>query len=133
MQRDDQTTEPTMDAAALYQEDSFTDRKVGTLRRLTPVKADGTPDSARAVIFLGQAQFLTPVGALPLSFEIPGETLAEAVAGFPQAAKEAFEHAIQELREMRREAASSIIIPEMGGGGMPGPGGLPGGGKIQLK
>ena len=41
---------------------------------------------------------------------------------------------MQELQEMRREAASSIIVPESGGGamgGLPG-GGIPGGGKIQM-
>lgn len=133
MQRNEKTSEATMDPTALYQEDSFTDRKVGTLRRLTPVKSDGTPDPARSVLYLGQAQFLTPMGALPLSFEIDASSLNEAVTRFPDAARQAFEQAMNELRELRREAASSIIIPEMGGGGMPGPGGLPGGGKIQLK
>lgn len=129
MQRNEKSADAAMDPAALYQEDTFTDRKVGTLRRLTPVKPDGSPDTARTVLYLGQAQFLTPMGALPLSFEIEASTLNEAVSRFPDAARQAFEHAMDELRELRREAASSIIIPEMGGGGMPGPGG----GKIQLK
>lgn len=132
MQRNEKTSEATMDPTALYQEDSFTDRKVGTLRRLTPVKSDGTPDPTRTVLYLGQAQFLTPMGALPLSFEINASSLNEAVSRFPDAARQAFEQAMNELRELRREAASSIIIPEMGGG-MAGPGALPGGGKIQLK
>ena len=39
-----------MDAATLYREDTITDRKVGTLRVLTPIKTDGTPDAARPVI-----------------------------------------------------------------------------------
>jgi hypothetical protein len=33
-----------MDAAQLYQEDVYTDRRIGTIRRLTPVKSDGSPD-----------------------------------------------------------------------------------------
>jgi hypothetical protein len=31
-----------MDATQIYREETFTDRKVGTIRRLTPVTADGS-------------------------------------------------------------------------------------------
>ena len=58
----------TMDANEIYREDIFTDRKVGTIRRLTPVTADGSTDAARPVLFVGQAQVMTPMGALPISF-----------------------------------------------------------------
>ncbi len=128
----DPAIEPKMDPAALYREEVFTDRKVGTIRRLTPVKADGSADAGRQVVFVGQAQLLTAVGALPLSFEIPAKTLEEAVAKFGDATKLAVERAMQEIQEMRRQAASSIVIPESGAGGF-GPGGMPGGGKIQLR
>lgn len=117
----------------LYREDLFTDRRAGTLRRLTPVTSNGEDDSARAVVYVGDAQLMTPVGALPLSFEVPGRNLSEALQNYPEAARQAMERAIEELKEMRREAASSIVLPEMGGGGG-GPGGVggPGGGKIQM-
>lgn len=123
--------EPRMDVKDLYREESFTDRKVGTIRRLTPVKADGTTDAARKVLYIGQAQLLTAVGALPLTFEISAGSLEEAVQKFSDAAKVAVERTMKELQEMRREAASSIVIPQAGGGGFGGgPGGMPGGGKI---
>ena len=67
---------------ALYREEMFTDRKVGAIRRLTPVTADGAPDTTRPVLFVGQAEIMTNMGPVPLSFEIEGKTLAEAVAGF---------------------------------------------------
>ena len=120
-----------MDPSALYREESFTDRSVGTIRRLTPVTSDGTTDAARPVVYMGQTQLLTPVGALPLSFEIEASSLAEAVEGLAEAATQAAERAIEELKELRREAASSIVIPESGGD-LSGPGGIPGGGKIQI-
>ena len=60
--------EPKMDSQDLYREDMFTDRRVGTIRVLTPVKADGTPDPSRPASYVGQAQIMTPAGALPLSF-----------------------------------------------------------------
>ena len=64
-------TELKMDAAALHREDLYTDRKMGTIRVLTPVTPDGTTDSARPVQYLGEAQILTPMGAIPLSFPMP--------------------------------------------------------------
>ena len=57
----------TMDSTQIYREDTFTDRKVGTIRRLTPVSADGSEDSARPVLYVGQAQVMTPMGAVPLN------------------------------------------------------------------
>src|SRR5690242_615234 len=53
---DERNQEPQMDAAGLYREEMFTDRKVGAIRRLTPVTADGAPDTARPVLFIGQAE-----------------------------------------------------------------------------
>jgi len=125
-----------MDGSSLYREEVFTDRRIGTLRRMTPVKGDGSQDHDREVSFVGQAQLYTPAGSLPLSFEIPAASLEQAVAGFAESAKQAVDQALRELEEMRREAASSIMVPGAGGGlgGMGGMGGAPGGGgKIQLR
>lgn len=139
MTADDRGGDAHMDPDGLYREEIFTDRRVGTIRRLTPVHADGTEDAGRPVVFSGQAQLLTPMGALPLSFEIPAASLEEAVAGFAAGAEAAVERAMEELKELRREAASSIVLPESGSGGglgglggAGGLGGLPGGGKIQI-
>jgi len=103
-----------MDAAALYREEVFTDQRVGTVRRLTPVKPDGSDDPARPLLFIGQATVMTPMGSLPLSFELEATSLAEAVAQFGPAAQQAIEDAARELQEMRRQAASSIVIPDVG-------------------
>ncbi|UCE90066.1 MAG: hypothetical protein JSW10_04390 [Pseudomonadota bacterium] len=130
MSADEKTSELKMDPAALYREDVFTDRKLGTIRMMTPVTSAGEPDVARKVLYAGQAQLLTPVGTLPLSFEIDADSLADAIEKFAGAAQIAVDQTMKELQEMRREAASSIVVP---GTGMGGPGGLPGGGgKIQM-
>jgi hypothetical protein len=123
--------DPKMDANDLYREDTITDRKVGTIRVMTPVRPDGSTDPARAAVFVGQAQIMTPAGVLPLSFEIPATTLAEACAGFADGAKVAFEETMQELQEMRRQQASSIVIPDAGAAAALGQGGPPRG-KIQF-
>ncbi len=117
----------------LYLEEVFTDHKVGTIRRMTPVDGDGKPDGSRDTLYFGQAQMMTPAGPLPLNFELKAGNLAEACQQFADAAKVALEQTVEELKEMRRQQASSIVVPgqEPGMGGMPG-GGIPGGGKIQL-
>jgi hypothetical protein len=117
-----------LDAASLYREEMFTDRRAGTLRRLTPVTADGAVDEARAVLFSGQTQLLTPGGVLPLGFEIEAATLQEALDRFPEAVKLALDEAIEEAREMRREQASRIVVPDAGAMG----GGPAAGGKIKF-
>ena len=73
-----------LDPKGLYREDVFTDRRAGSIRRLTPVTADGSPDTSRAVLFSGQTQLLTPAGVLPLGFEIEAQTLEEALQKFPE-------------------------------------------------
>jgi hypothetical protein len=123
--------EVQLDFKALYREDVFTDRRAGSIRRLTPVTADGSVDPARPVLFSGQTQLLTPAGVLPLGFEIDAGTLEEALKKFPDGVRVALEQAIDEARELRREAASRIVVPEVGGG-VPGAGPASGGGKIKF-
>jgi len=120
--------EPEMDASALYREEIITDRRVGTIRMMTPIAVDGTADGKRPLLFVGEAQMLTSVGPLPISFEIAAATLPEAVAKYGAAAKDGFEHALRELQDMRRQQASSIVLPPPGAAGAFGPGG----GKIQM-
>jgi hypothetical protein len=123
--------EVKLDPASLYQEDVFTDRHAGTIRRLRPITADGSADASRPTLFSGQTQLLTPAGVLPLGFDIEAATLEEAIQKFPEGVKGALVQAIEEAREMRRESASRIVVPEVGGAGIgPGPGG--GGGKIKF-
>jgi hypothetical protein len=118
-----------MDPTQIYLEETFTDRKVGTIRRLTPVTADGSTDSARPVIFVGQAQVMTPMGAIPISFELDAVSLNAAIEKFGAAAEQAVHQTMRELQEMRREQASSLVIPDAAGGALPNPSDLLGRGR----
>jgi hypothetical protein len=122
------TADIKVDPKALYLEEVFTDRRVGTIRRLTPVTGDGTRDQARPVLYVGETQVLTPAGALPIGFDIGAGSLEEAAQKFGDLAREAIERTVKELQELRRQAASSIVVPQ---GPLP-PMGGPGGGKIQM-
>jgi len=77
-----------MDPEALYREETFTDQKVGTIRRMTPVDSAGEDDATRPVLYVGQAQLMTPMGAIPLAFQIEAGSLAETVAGIRAAYSE---------------------------------------------
>ena len=96
-----------MDSTALYREETFTDRRVGTLQRLTPVDRNGNPDPSRPILYVGQTQVLTPAGALPLSFEVAAKSLEEAVQNFGAHAEQALTNTMKRLEELRREAASA--------------------------
>jgi hypothetical protein len=115
-----------LDSTSLYREEIFTDRRAGTIRRLTPVTPQGENDGTRFVLYSGQTQLLTPAGVLPLAFEIEADSLADAIGKFPDAVKIALEQAIDEAREMRREAATRIVVPDAGAGAPVG------GGKIKF-
>jgi hypothetical protein len=125
-----------MDETSLYREEIYTDRRIGTIRAMVPVNTNGSEDKSRPVLYVGEAQIMTQVGPLPVSFEIEAGSLAEAVKGYADAARVAVERTVRELQEMRRQAASSIVLPGQGGGGFGpgglGGGGLGGGGKIQV-
>jgi hypothetical protein len=118
--------EAKMDAGSLYREEIYTDRAAATLRVMVPVTKDGGADNARTTLYLGEAQILTNMGPLPINFEIDAKNLADAVAKYGDAAKAGIEAAMRELAEMRRQASSSLVIPQ---GGVPN---LGGGGKIQM-
>ena len=114
---------PEFDKADLYREDTFTDRKVGTIRQMTPVSASGEVDESRPVIFMGATQVMTAAGPMPLNFDIPGDNLGEAAANFGDEAQKAVEEMAAKMEEMRREQASSIVVPgqnPQGGSGLVG-------------
>ena len=122
-------TEIKMDPETLFKEESFTDRRVGSIQRLTPVDADGNPVVGGEVIYIGQTQLMTRAGPLPLTFEISADSLADAAEKFSDGANQSMQDTVKRLEEMQREQASSIIVPGAGGaaGGAPG-----GGGSFQL-
>ena len=112
-----------MDPNGLFREENFTDQKLGAIRKLIPVKADGSDDPDRNIGFFGSAQVMTQMGAIPLNFALDGETIGEAASDFAGKAQIAVEEASREIEKMRREQASKIVIPGQGGGGMGSSGG----------
>jgi hypothetical protein len=100
-----------VDVNNLYREETFTDLKVASIRRLTPLKPDGSPDGSRKTIFLGQTHVVTPVGALPVQCTLDAETIEEAARKFPDAIAKAVEKMIAEVKELQRKEESRIVVP----------------------
>jgi len=103
--------EITMDGATLFKEEMFTDRRVGTIQRLTQVDGEGQPVDGGEIVFIGQTQLMTRAGPLPLSFELDASNLTEAAEKFAVGANQAMEDTVKRLEDMRREQSSSIIVP----------------------
>ena len=114
----------------LYLEETFTDLEIGSIRRLTPVKADGTLDPTRPLRFLGQTQLMTRAGPLPIEMPIEAGSLKEAAQKFGAAIEVAMQKIAEQIERHQIEQARQIVVPGSGivppvvGGGGVGPNNL---------
>ena len=115
-------TELSVDRDNLYREEVVTDLKAATLRRLMPIRADGTADDSRTPLSLAETQLMTQGGVLPVQARLEAETLEAAIDIFPEAINAAVERMVEEAREMQRREQSRIVVP-----------GQDAAGKIQLR
>lgn len=128
MSADDPQTisEIQVDTANLYREEIVTDLRVASIRKLVPIRPDGSDDPGREPIFTGQTTLMSAAGPVPVQCPLEAKSLSEACEKFPHAIREAVERLVEEAREIQRREASRIVVP----GEIPIPGGLkgPGGG-----
>ena len=67
---DEETTESPLqnlselkvDTSNLYREETFTDLRVATIRRLVPIHADGSPDESRSALYSAQTTVMSQAG-----------------------------------------------------------------------
>ena len=104
-----------IDRSNLYIEESFTDLKIGTIKRLTPVKADGTEDKSRRTVFVGHTSVMTPNGPLPIQNVIEAKELAQAIKKFPEALQESMDRLIEEVKKYQEQQQTQIQKPEPNG------------------
>jgi hypothetical protein len=102
----------SVDVNNLYREESYTDLKVASLRKLVPITPTGEPDPNREARWIAQTQLMSQVGPVPVSTLIEAKTLQEAIAKFPEAVGRAVEEMIEEAREIQRSEASRIVVPD---------------------
>ena len=104
----------TVNRDDLYREESVTDLKVASIRRMVPIKSDGSEDPSRSQVFFGSTQLMTPEGPLPIQSQLSATTLEEAMDEFPAAMRKALDQTIDRLKKMQQQ---------QGGGGVGGSGG----------
>ena len=103
----------SVDRGNLYQEESFTDLKACSIRRLTPIRPDGQMDKSRKTIYVGQTTLMTPNGAVPIQDVIQAKELPQAVKKFPETMQSALARLIEEAKQMKEKEddQSRIIVP----------------------
>jgi hypothetical protein len=89
----------TVDRNNLYREESFTDIKVAAIRRLTPVKPDGSDDENRNPIYMAQTQLMSPSGPILLQSILDAGTLEQAMDKFPKAMQKEMDKVIEKNKK----------------------------------
>jgi hypothetical protein len=98
-----ESTEFSVDRTNLYREENFTDLKIGSIRRLTPVKPDGSADKTRKTLFVGHTNLITPNGPLPIQNVIQAKELQQAIKKFPEAIQSAMERLVEEAKKNKQK------------------------------
>lgn len=105
----------TVNRDNLYREESVTDLKVASIRKMVPIKPDGSNDPQRSEVFFGSTQLMTPEGPLPIQSELSATTLEEAMNEFPSAMQKALEQTIDRLKQMQQQQGQGQGQPQGGG------------------
>ncbi len=105
----------SVDKKNLYREESITDLKIASIRKLIPVHLDGSEDKSRNTIFLGSTQLGTPQGPLPIQAKLDATTFEEALDLFPKAmeleTKKMVENFKRLQEQQKKTEPSRIIVP----------------------
>lgn len=104
-----------VDLANLYRDEGYTDLKSASIRKLTPIKPDGTEDPSRRILFFGHAELISPQGPIPIEAELNAESLAQAIQVLPEAMEKAAEQVRDEYNQLvaqqeAQQAQSSKVI-----------------------
>ena len=87
----DDIGEPQVDLTSLHREDVFTDLGAASIRRLTPIRVDGSDDPARETQYIGETSLITQLGPVPVQFPLDATSLEDAFKKFPDGVKTAVE------------------------------------------
>ena len=107
----------SIDKTNLYREESITDLKVASIRKLIPIKPDGSDDEKRTAVFVGHTQLMSPEGPVPIHAPLNAKNLDEAMEVFPGAMQQALAEMIEKIKQMQQQEKrqqrddSRIIVP----------------------
>lgn len=112
----------TVDVSNLYREESITDLKTASIRRLVPVTKEGKDDPNRQPIFIGHTQLMSPDGPLPIQAKLSATNFDDAFKEFPDAMKQALAEVVEKIKNIqqqqqmqqqqaKQQEGSRIIVP----------------------
>jgi predicted esterase len=101
-----------IDRSKLYREETYSDLKSGMIKRLVPVKPDGSEDKSRKQVFIGHTNLISPNGPVPIQNVIQAKELQQAIKKFPEAMQEAMERLIEEVKKYQEKERNQIETPE---------------------
>ena len=80
---------------------------MGMVKRMTPVKSDGSVDKTRKAVFVAHTSLMTPGGPLPLQAVIQAKDLQQAIKKFPDAMKAAMDRLAEEAQKYQEQEKGS--------------------------
>ncbi len=93
----------TVKADNLFREEIITDLNIATIRRMVPVKSDGSTDDSRTEQFFGQTQLMSPQGPVPLHAVLPANNIEEAIASYETAMTASFNQMVERMKKAQAE------------------------------
>ena len=103
--------EISADLDNLHREDVFSDMRLATIRRLQPIRHDGSPDPSRPTTYIAETTIVSQLGTDPGQSPIEADSLKDAFPEIPRGDQVAVERLSERAQEMRREEASRIVVP----------------------
>lgn len=104
--------ELTLNLETLYRQEEYTDTMAGSIKKLVPVKTDGSTDESRPQVFVGQASIMLPSGPMPVQAVLEADNLADAIKAFPDAMEQAINELAEKLIKLAEEQQSLIQKPD---------------------
>ena len=102
----------TVNIKELYREENISDLKVASIRKMTPVKPDGSIDESRTALFFGYSQLVSPQGPIPIQAPLQANNLQEAINMFPEAMQKALDEMVEKARQMQEQQQQQKEQPE---------------------
>ena len=93
----------SVDMNNLYREENITDLKVASIRKMTPVKPDGSTDEGRTALFFGYSQLASPQGPIPVQASLQANNLQEAIEVFPETMQKALDEMVEKARQIQEK------------------------------
>jgi len=96
----------------MYREEAYTDLNSATIRKLIPVKADGSADDSRRIVYIGHADLISPQGPIPIQSELQVDSLEKAIEALPNAMGKEAEKVREEYNKMMEQQKTQPQQPE---------------------